>query len=330
MDPHDLARIVVLMASLPGRAQPAGSADPAARHALPRPRLTTQPPAAVFGWPRISCPLRCSVPCGGKIRSGTPPHASHRPARRRSLFAVVSATGPASTAEAPTAALEKSFDAQIDPAEIGTWLKLLAAEPNQVGSPHDKANAEWILAQFKSWGWDAHIETFDVLYPTPMSEALELPGPAAFKATLHRAAAPGDHLDATAKDALPAYVAFQGDGDVTAPLVYVNYGMPEDYMALERMGIGVKGKIVIARYGGGWRGLKPLLAQMHGAVGCMSASASRHSATIVTGPAGRELRQRDRPWSRVTTSVRSRSEVAVVPSVAALPPSLVRVQRMPP
>jgi N-acetylated-alpha-linked acidic dipeptidase len=167
-------------------------------------------------------------------------------------------------------ALEAKFDAQIDPAEMGTWLKLLAAEPNHVGSKHDKSNAEWIAAQLKSWGWESKIETFDVLYPTPISETLELVGGpgAPFKATLTESPIPGDQPTYT-KDALPAYVAFQGDGDVTAPLVYANYGMPEDYLALERMGVSVKGKIVITRYGGGWRGLKPLLAQMHGAAGAL-------------------------------------------------------------
>ena len=198
--------------------------------------------------------------------------------RRSGLAALLSACaiGAVSTAwAAPPAAtdsraLEARFDAQIDPAEMGRWLQQLASEPNHVGSPHDKANAEWILAQLKAWGWDARIETFDVLYPTPISEALELvAGPGAgFKATLQEPPIPGDPPTYT-KDALPAYVAFQGDGDVTAPLVYVNYGMPDDYLALERMGISVKGKIVITRYGGGWRGLKPLLAQMHGAVGAI-------------------------------------------------------------
>jgi N-acetylated-alpha-linked acidic dipeptidase len=147
----------------------------------------------------------------------------------------------------------------------------MAAEPNHVGSAHDKANAEMTLALFKSWGWDARIETFWVLYPTPKEEALELVGGAGapFKATLTERPVPGDESSSRTKDELPAYVAFQGDGDVTAPLVYVNYGMPADYDALERMGVSVKGKIVIARYGGGWRGLKPKLAQEHGAVGCI-------------------------------------------------------------
>ncbi|CAN5303434.1 transferrin receptor-like dimerization domain-containing protein [soil metagenome] len=175
---------------------------------------------------------------------------------------------PAATATS-NADLERRFDASIDPAEMGGWMKTMAAEPNHVGSPHDKANAEMVLAQFKEWGWDAKIETFEVLYPTPISETLEIVGPRPFKATLTEAPVPGDASSAKTKDQLPAYVAFGGDGDATAELIYVNYGMPDDYKTLERMGVSVKGKIVIARYGQGWRGLKPKLAQEHGALGCI-------------------------------------------------------------
>jgi len=145
----------------------------------------------------------------------------------------------------------------------------MAAEPNHVSSAHDKLNAELTLKQFKDWGWDAKIETFKVLYPTPIQVGLDLVGRKGFKATLTEAPVPGDTTSSHTKDELPAYVAFQGDGDVTASLVYVNYGMPDDYKALERMGVEVKGKIVIARYGTGWRGLKPKLAHEHGAVGCI-------------------------------------------------------------
>ncbi len=190
------------------------------------------------------------------------------------LFAAILGAGPliAQTAPAtssPQADLERRFDAVIDPAELGSWIKIMAAEPNHVGSAHNKANAERVLAQFKSWGWDAHIETFEVLYPTPVSQTLELIAPTRFKATLTEAPIPGDETSSRTRNVLPAYVAYQGDGDVTAPLVYVNYGMQDDYKTLERMGVSVKGKIVIARYGAGWRGLKPKLAQEHGAVGCI-------------------------------------------------------------
>ena len=190
----------------------------------------------------------------------------------------------ADTAPTDQSGVEKAFDAKIQPDEMRDWLKRLAAEPNQVGSPHDKANAEWVLAQLKSWGWDAHIETFDVLYPTPIHESLELlGGKKPFKATLQEKPIPGDS-SATAKDyALPAYFAYQGDGDVTAPVVYVNYGMKDDYDALEKMGVSVKGKIVIARYGAGWRGLKPKLAQEHGAVGCIVYSDPHDDGYAVDG-----------------------------------------------
>ncbi len=166
-------------------------------------------------------------------------------------------------------AREKQFDALIKPDEISGWMKNMASEPNQVGSPHDKANADYELGLLRSWGWDAHIETFQILYPTPVSEVLETTGDNPFRATLQERAVPGDATSGRTAGALPAYVAYQGDGDVTAPLVYVNYGMQDDYLALQRMGVDVRGKIVIARYGHGWRGLKPKLAQDHGAIGCV-------------------------------------------------------------
>jgi N-acetylated-alpha-linked acidic dipeptidase len=166
-------------------------------------------------------------------------------------------------------ALEARFDSHLSAGDIEARLKSMASAPNQVGSPHDKANADFVLGQFRAWGWDAHIETFEVLYPTPKEERLELLGPTPFRAALSEPALPGDATSQIHDGALPPYAAYGGDGDVTAELVYVNQGMPDDYKALARMGIEVKGRIVIARYGGGWRGLKPKLAQEHGAVGCI-------------------------------------------------------------
>jgi N-acetylated-alpha-linked acidic dipeptidase len=196
--------------------------------------------------------------------------------RSVSLLAIVAAALVASpvdaqktAAPAPTADLEKQFDAVVNPAEMDGWMKTMAAEPNHVGAAHNKQNAEMTLKQFQDWGWDAKIETFKVLYPTPLKVSLDLSGKSSFRATLTEKPIPGDATSSRTKNELPAYVAYQGDGDVTAPLVYVNYGMPDDYKQLERMGVDVKGKIVIARYGQGWRGLKPKLAQDHGAVGCI-------------------------------------------------------------
>lgn len=166
-------------------------------------------------------------------------------------------------------ALEARFDASISSADQLAWLRDMASAPNHVGSPHDKANAEMQLALFRQWGWDARIETFQVLYPTPISTTLELVSPERMALGGQEPAVPEDPSTADLSGALPPYVAYQGDGDVTAPVVYVNYGLPEDYDALAERGIDVRGKIVLARYGGGWRGLKPKLAQEHGAVGCL-------------------------------------------------------------
>ncbi|HET7267294.1 MAG TPA: transferrin receptor-like dimerization domain-containing protein [Oleiagrimonas sp.] len=179
--------------------------------------------------------------------------------------------------------LEKKFDAALDAEQMRAWLKRLSSKPNQVGSPHDKANAEFLLAQFKKWGWDAHIEKFKVLVPTPKKELVELIAPTHFKATLHEPPVKGDRTS-DESGALPPYNAYGADGDVTGELVYVNYGMPEDYKKLARLGVNVKGKIVIVRYGGGWRGLKPELAYEHGAVGCLIYSDPRDDGYFHSDP----------------------------------------------
>jgi N-acetylated-alpha-linked acidic dipeptidase len=166
-------------------------------------------------------------------------------------------------------ALEARFDANLSAADIQARHAEMASGPNQIGAPHNKANAEAVLARFKAWGWDARIETFDVLYPTPISVSLEMTAPTPFKAALNEPPVPGDKSSNQAATVLPPYVVYGADGDVTAELVYVNYGMPDDYKALGRMGVSVKGKIVIVRYGAGFRGLKPHLAYEHGAIGCV-------------------------------------------------------------
>jgi N-acetylated-alpha-linked acidic dipeptidase len=181
--------------------------------------------------------------------------------------------GPAMLGFAPGGAarerdLEQRFNAQLSAAEMRAWLQQLSSAPNQVGSPHDKANAEFLLARFKKWGWDAHMEIFDVLYPMPKQELVEMVAPTRFRAALREPPVKGDRTSGLG-GALPPYNIYGADGDVTAPLIYVNYGMPDDYSELARYGLSVKGKIVIARYGNGARGLKPELAYEHGAVGCI-------------------------------------------------------------
>jgi N-acetylated-alpha-linked acidic dipeptidase len=165
--------------------------------------------------------------------------------------------------------LETRFDADLSAADLRSWMEQLSSAPNHVGSVHDKANAEFILKQFREWGWDAAIEEFSVLYPTPREVRVELIAPTRFVARLREPAVKGDRTSQITRGVLPPYNVYGADGDVTAALVYVNQGMPDDYQELERQHISVAGRIAIARYGGGWRGLKPKLAYEHGAIGCL-------------------------------------------------------------
>ena len=195
----------------------------------------------------------------------------------RFLVAIAAAVAAVSSpnAQSPQAAAssgerwETAFRALPAAANIRGYDERLSARPHHVGSPYDKENAEWLLARFKEWGWDAKIERFDVLFPTPKTRLLELVAPTRFVAKLEEPAVPSDPTSAQKAEQLPSYNAYSADGDVTAPLVYVNYGRPVDYEQLERLGVSVKGAIVIARYGASWRGIKPKVAAEHGAVGCL-------------------------------------------------------------
>lgn len=164
---------------------------------------------------------------------------------------------------------ENKFRAIPNPDNMRDAMRRMSARPHHVGSPYDQQNAEWMLGKFKEWGWDVKIENFDVLFPTPKERSLELLEPGNFRAKLEEPPLPGDPTSNQQSEQLPPYNAYSLDGDVTGPLVYVNYGTREDYEQLDRMGISVKGAIVIARYGNSWRGIKPKVAAEHGAIGCI-------------------------------------------------------------
>jgi N-acetylated-alpha-linked acidic dipeptidase len=166
-------------------------------------------------------------------------------------------------------ALEAKFDASLDKRNLETWMKKLSARPHHVGSPYGKEAAEYIAAQFRSWGYETKIEQFDVLFPTPKVRVLEMVAPEKYTARLVEQVLPEDATSGQADEQLPTYNAYSIDGDVTGELVYVNYGIPADYEELERRGVDVKGKIVIARYGGSWRGIKPKVAAENGAIGAI-------------------------------------------------------------
>ncbi|HSC44761.1 MAG TPA: transferrin receptor-like dimerization domain-containing protein [Candidatus Acidoferrum sp.] len=165
---------------------------------------------------------------------------------------------------------EEKFKAVPNPQLMRDYMQRLSAHPHNVGATYDKANAEWLLAKFKEFGLDAHIETFDILFPTPKERAVELvEGGPKFSAKLQEPVVAQDPTSNQQSEQLPTYNAYSIDGDVTAPLVFVNYGIPEDYDQLARLGVSVKGAIVIAKYGHSWRGIKPKVAAEHGALGCL-------------------------------------------------------------
>lgn len=164
---------------------------------------------------------------------------------------------------------EQKFRSILSADNLRDYVKLLSARPHHVGSPYDRQNAEWLQSKFKEWGWDVHTETFQILFPTPKERLVELVAPTHFVAKLQEPAFTEDPTSNQQSEQLPSYNAYSADGDVTAPLVYVNYGVPEDYEELERRGVSVQGAIVIARYGASWRGIKPKVAAEHGAVGCL-------------------------------------------------------------
>ena len=205
-------------------------------------------------------------------------------------LAIVLILGAAPFAQAPApAAWDATFRSMPVPANIRDNMQRLSARPHHVGSPYDKDNAEWMLARFREWGWDAQIESFTVLFPTPKARVLELVSPTQFTAKLEEPTLANDPTSGQKTEQLPTYNAYSIDGDVTAPLVYVNYGRPDDYEVLDRLGIGVKGAIVIARYGASWRGIKPKVAAEHGAVGCLIYSDPKDDgyvtgATFIDGP----------------------------------------------
>jgi N-acetylated-alpha-linked acidic dipeptidase len=214
-------------------------------------------------------------------------HAQAQPGTARAAAAIASApqlTGFSVARQATQQDLERRFDASLSADNLKAWMQQLAARPHHPGSPHGKANAEFMAGLFRSWGYDVVVTDYQVLLPTPKVRLLEMVSPTRFTASL---AEPPLKEDATSRqidEQLPVYNAYSIDGDVTGELVYVNYGIPADYEELERRGIDVKGKIVIARYGGSWRGIKPKVAAERGAIGCLIFSDPRDDGYVQGDP----------------------------------------------
>ncbi|TDW95968.1 M28 family metallopeptidase [Dinghuibacter silviterrae] len=200
---------------------------------------------------------------------------------REILIAALCCFAGAATAQTPSllgfapagasaeTALEARFDTYLDATRIGARLKVLSDRPHHVGSPGDQLNARRIYDEYKACGFDVSVDTFYVLFPTPKTRLLEMTAPVPYKALLAEPSLKEDATSGQTSEQLPTYNAWSADGDVSGQLVFVGYGLPDDYDQLARRGIDVKGKIVIARYGRSWRGIKPKVAQEHGAIGCI-------------------------------------------------------------
>ena len=191
------------------------------------------------------------------------------------LFGVISVSaqdkiiGFSESASEAQKELEAKYEKQLSADNLDQWMKRMAAEPHWVGTEYGEENVKWMEKQFKSWGYKTKIDTYHVLFPYPKVRLLELTAPTTYTASLEAIPVEGDPYTAQGDKLLPSYNAFSTDGDVEAELVFVNYGIPSDYEELEKLGIDVKGKIVIAKYYGSWRGIKPKLAAEKGAIGCI-------------------------------------------------------------
>ena len=201
----------------------------------------------------------------------------------RKLIALFVVLGSLDAAAQQGQAWDARFRAIPEARNLEEYVRIMSARPHHLGSAYGKENAEWILARFKEWGWDAQIENYDVLFPTPKERSVEMVEPSRFRLTLEEPPVAVDPTSSQKSEQLPSFNAYSVDGDVTGPLVYVNYGRPVDYEELDRRGISVKGAIVIARYGASWRGVKPKVAAERGAIGCLIYSDPRDDGYWVDG-----------------------------------------------
>ena len=165
--------------------------------------------------------------------------------------------------------VEGRMGALVSPDSMLHYHRVLTAEPHHAGTEANLKLGRYYGRMLKSFGFDeVRYIRYQVLLPRPVERLVELVAPE--KVTLKLAEPPLKADPDTRKPGvLPPFNAYSADGEVTAEVVYVNYGIPEDYAVLDSLGISVAGKIVLARYGHSWRGIKPRLAAARGALGCL-------------------------------------------------------------
>src|SRR5437867_4540867 len=196
------------------------------------------------------------------------------------LVLALQAIGPAQTRtdssvidgfSAKTSDIQRQFEEEFrsvpQPATARDELRRLTSEAHIAGSPEDYATAVYVRDQMRSFGLNSELKEDQVLLPYPRTPSIvELVAPRRERLQVREDVIPQDPTSAS-KKIVPLYNGYGASGDLTAPLVYVNYGLPNDYADLKKAGVEVKGKIAIARYGNSFRGVKAKVAEENGAVG---------------------------------------------------------------
>ena len=153
-------------------------------------------------------------------------------------------------------------------ANAAVHSRFLSERPHMAGTPAQARTRDYVIAQMKSWGLETEVRSYKVWMPHPVSTRVWRVSPDPIELKLNE----GPIADDTTSVAFPQVMAFNGygaAGDVTGDVVYVNYGLIEDYAQLDSMGVSVRGKVAIARYGRSYRGIKAREAEKHGALGLL-------------------------------------------------------------
>ena len=160
---------------------------------------------------------------------------------------------------------ETDFKERLSVERSRRKLRYLTEEPHLAGTANSRKVAEYIRSEFESYGLQVQTYEYHVYLPYPLEIHVELVSPTQHLAVSKESGWEWDK-DSYETEIVPGYNAYSPDGDVTAELVYVNRGLPEDYRILSERGVSVEGKICIARYGGSYRGVKAKVAGDNGAV----------------------------------------------------------------
>ena len=191
-------------------------------------------------------PALLAVPCIGASQDPLPGYSAAAAARQRALEVGVTSHMSADTARAHSRALSRTV--------------------HIAGTPAQARTRDYVIAAMKSWGMETEVREYEIWMPHTTLMQVWRVAPDTMALDLSEHAVPEDSTSWGETEAVIAN-GYSGTGDVTAPVVYVNYGLIEDYAQLDSMGVSVKGKIAIARYGQSFRGIKAREAEKHGAVG---------------------------------------------------------------